>query len=250
MKKHLSILLSFVLCIGIFVACDNGGSSETESETTSNSVTTESENTAESVTAENTENNETTGESETTETAATTETTAENTPEYTENIETDDTQETTTETSESSHPAGNSLAKFEFVDNGEAKHSDGSELNESNSSFTSNGYTLSFTSFSKVYINARDSVGNSVLKLGTTKSVADCEFVVDDNVNSVIIKIARYKSYDTVVNINGKEYALTKNSNDGEYDIITIDTSSTKKITLTTVAGNQRCMIDSIEFVG
>ena len=250
MKKHLSILLSFVLCIGIFVACDNGGSSETESETTSNSVTTESENTAESVTAENTENNETTGESETTETAATTETTAENTPEYTENIETDDTQETTTETSESSHPAGNSLAKFEFGDNGEAKHSAGSELNESNSSFTSNGYTLSFTSFSKVYINARDSVGNSVLKLGTTKSVADCEFVVGDNVNSVIIKIARYKSYDTMVNINGKEYALTKNSNDGEYDIITIDTSSTKKITLTTVAGNQRCMIDSIEFVG
>lgn len=250
MKKHLSILLSFVLCIGIFVACDNGGSSETESETTSNSVTTESENTAESVTAENTENNETTGESETTETAATTETTAENTPEYTENIETDDTQETTTETSESSHPAGNSLAKFEFGDNGEAKHSDGSELNESNSSFTSNGYTLTFTNFSKVYVNARDSVGNSVLKLGTSKAVSSFEFVLGDNVNSVIIKIARYKSYDTVVNINGKECALTKNSNDGEYDIITIDTSSTKNITFTTVAGNQRCMIDSIEFVG
>ena len=247
MKKYLSILLCIMLCIGFFVACDSDKPHGTETERTSTSDGTENQTTLESDTLQNTDNSE---KNETTETSATTGTTVENTSESTESIETDDTQETTIETSESSHPAGNSLAKFEFGDNGEAKHSDGSELNESNSSFTSNGYTLSFTSFSKVYINARDSVGNSVLKLGTTKSVADCEFVVGDNVNSVIIKIARYKSYDTMVNINGKEYALTKNSNDGEYDIITIDTSSTKKITLTTVAGNQRCMIDSIEFVG
>ena len=250
MKKHLSILLSFVLCIGIFVACDNGGSSETESETTSNSVTTESENTAESVTAENTENNETTGESETTETAATTGTTVENTSESTESIETDDTQETTTETSESSHPAGNSLAKFEFGDNGEAKHYDGSEMKDSSASYTENGYTLKFTSFSKVYVKAKDAVGTSVLKIGTSSVVGSFEFVVGDNVNSVLLKIAKYKDHDTVININGTEYTLTKNSNDGEYDIITIDTSTNKKITFESVKTGKRCMIDSIEFKG
>ena len=253
MRKVLLILLCFVLCIGIFVACDSDKPHETETEKTSTSGGTENGTTLESDTLQNTDNagkSETAETSESTETAKTTESAADNTPEATESIETDDTKETTTETSESSHPVGHSLAKFEFGDNGEEKHSDGSKLNESNSSFTSNGYTLTFTNFSKVYINARDSVGNSVLKLGTSEAVAGCELVVGDNVNSVVIKIARYKTYDTVVNINGKEYTLTKNSNDGEYDVITIDTSSTKKITLTTVAGNQRCMIDSIEFVG
>lgn len=242
MKKHLSVLLSLVLCIGIFVACDNGESSE--SETTSASVTTESENTTESATAENTENDETAGTTQTTETSETTEATTTNTQGTTENVETTETEETTTELS------GASLAKFEFGDNGEAKHYDGSEMKDSSASYTENGYTLKFTSFSKVYVKAKDAVGNSALKIGTSSVVGSFEFVVGDNVNSVVLKIAKYKDYDTVININGTEYTLTKNSNDGEYDIITIDTSTNKKIAFESVKTGKRCMIDSIEFKG
>ena len=242
MKKHLSVLLSLILCIGIFVACDNGEPSE--SETTSALVTTESENTTESATAENTENDETAGTTQTTETSETTEATTTNTQGTTENVETTETEETTTELS------GASLAKFEFGDNGEAKHYDGSEMKDSSASYTENGYTLKFTSFSKVYVKAKDAVGNSALKIGTSSVVGSFEFVVGDNVNSVLLKIAKYKDHDTVININGTEYTLTKNSNDGEYDIITIDTSTNKKIAFESVKTGKRCMIDSIEFKG
>ena len=124
MKKYLSILLCIMLCIGFFVACDSDKPHETETENTSTADGTENQTTLESDTLQNTDNSE---KNETTETSATTGTTVENTSESTESIETDDTQETTTETSESSHPAGNSLAKFEFGDNGEAKHYDGNE---------------------------------------------------------------------------------------------------------------------------
>ena len=247
MKKYLSILLCIMLCIGFFVACDSDKPHGTETERTSTSDGTENQTTLESDTLQNTDNSE---KNETTETSATTGTTVENTSESTESIETDDTQETTTETSESSHPAGNSLAKFEFGDNGEAKHYDGSEMKDSSASYTENGYTLKFTSFSKVYVKAKDAVGTSVLKIGTSSVVGSFEFVVGDNVNSVVLKIAKYKDYDTVININGTEYTLTKNSNDGEYDIITIDTSTNKKITFESVKTGKRCMIDSIEFKG
>lgn len=247
MKKYLSILLCIMLCIGFFVACDSDKPHETETERTSTADGTENQTTLESDTLQNTDNSE---KNETTETSATTGTTVENTSESTESIETDDTQETTIETSESSHPAGNSLAKFEFGDNGEAKHYDGSEMKDSSASYTENGYTLKFTSFSKVYVKAKDAVGTSVLKIGTSSVVGSFEFVVGDNVNSVLLKIAKYKDHDTVININGTEYTLTKNSNDGEYDIITIDTSTNKKITFESVKTGKRCMIDSIEFKG
>ena len=247
MKKYLSILLCIMLCIGFFVACDSDKPHGTETERTSTSDGTENQTTLESDTLQNTDNSE---KNETTETSATTGTTVENTSESTESIETDDTQETTTETSESSHPSGNSLAKFEFGDNGEAKHYDGSEMKDSSASYTQNGYTLKFTSFSKVYVKAKDAVGTSVLKIGTSSVVGSFEFVVGDNVNSVLLKIAKYKDHDTVININGTEYTLTKNSNDGEYDIITIDTSTNKKITFESVKTGKRCMIDSIEFKG
>ena len=123
-------------------------------------------------------------------------------------------------------------------------------MKDSSASYTENGYTLKFTSFSKVYVKAKDAVGTSVLKIGTSSVVGSFEFVVGDNVNSVLLKIAKYKDHDTVININGTEYTLTKNSNDGEYDIITIDTSTNKKITFESVKTGKRCMIDSIEFKG
>ncbi len=146
----------------------------------------------------------------------------------------------------SSEPA--TLAKFELGANGSATHSDGSE--KTSYSETVNGYTLNITGGSKMYTGARDAKGNSALKLGTGSVAGKFTFTVPENVTSVVIYIAKYKTNTSKVTINGTTYTLTNNSNDGAYDIITIDTSSTKTVSLTTVSGGYRAMVNSIEFIG
>ena len=144
------------------------------------------------------------------------------------------------------------LAIFEFGQNGEAKHTDGGEMNKQTSSYTVGEiYTLTFTKFERVYKNARDAKGNSALKLGTKGDPATLEFSVPQDVMGVIIRVAKYKDDDSVILVNGVTYTLTKNSDDGEYNLIFIDTSSNKSISISTDTGNstQRCMINSIEYL-
>ena len=144
--------------------------------------------------------------------------------------------------------AGDRKIVFEFGANGEAEHVDGSDLGESKS-YENGEYTLALTEMSKVFGPAYDLKGNSCIKLGTGDVTAKLTFTVPDDVTSVVINIAKYKAKNSKVNINGKEYTLTKSSNDGQYDVITVDTSTTKTITLATIASNSRAMIDSIVFV-
>ncbi len=141
------------------------------------------------------------------------------------------------------------LATFEFGANGTASHVDGNELGSSKS-YTDNGYTLSLTGMSKVYGPAYDAKGNSCIKLGTSKLIGSLSFTVANEVTKVVIKVAKYKTYASKININGTDYTLTKNSNNGEYDEITIDTNVTKTVTFATVASTYRAMINSITFIG
>ena len=141
------------------------------------------------------------------------------------------------------------LAKFDFGANGSAAHVDGSNLGTSKS-YTAGGYTLALTGLSNVYGPAYDAKGNSCIKLGTSSKTASLTFTVDENVTEVVIYVAKYKANTSKINVNGTAYTLTKASNNGEYDAITIDTTATKTITLTTVSGGVRCMIDSIVFNG
>ncbi len=136
---------------------------------------------------------------------------------------------------------------FNFGANGSATHADGSE--KSTYSETSSGYTLTLSDMSKVYGGARDAKGNSCLKLGTASAAGKFTFTVPAEVTSVKIAIAKYKSNTAKVTINGTTTTLTKNSNDGAYDVITVDTSSTKTVSLTTVSGGYRAMVNSITFV-
>ena len=138
---------------------------------------------------------------------------------------------------------------FEFGANGSEEHNDGNDIGTSKS-FKESECTLELTDASKVYYGARDAAGNSVLKIGTGSQIGTFTFTVGGNVNSVLIKVAKYKANDSVVSINGEKYTLTKNSNDGEYDVITIDTTTVKTITFSTVGSTRRCMINSIELVG
>ena len=140
------------------------------------------------------------------------------------------------------------LATFTFGANGSAEHKDGSDLGATKT-YTENGYDLALTGMSKVYAPAYDATGNSCIKLGTSKLTGTLSFTVANDVDKVIINIAGYKAAtSTNLTINDQSYNVTTASNNGEYTAITIDTSTTKTITLTTVT--YRAMIDSIVFIG
>ena len=151
---------------------------------------------------------------------------------------------------ESVTPGVKTNVTFNLGTNGDAAHKDG-DNNIADASYTEtvDGYTLNITSSDKMYIGAMDAKGNSCLKLGTTSVAGDISFTVSDDVTSVIIYIGKYKANTSKITVNGTAYTLTKNSNDGQYDEIVIDTSTTKTVNLTTVSGGYRAMINTIVFV-
>ena len=140
------------------------------------------------------------------------------------------------------------LATFTMGANGSASHADGSS--KTSYSETVNGYTLNITNGAQMYTGARDAKGNACLKFGSSSNIGSMKFIVPDNVTEVVIYVAKYKANTTKVTINGTTTTLTKASNDGEYDAITIDTTSTKTVTFTTVSGANRAMLNTIEFHG
>jgi hypothetical protein len=138
------------------------------------------------------------------------------------------------------------VATFDFGANGSASHVDGSELSATKT-YTNNGYTLAFSSVTKVYSGAYDAKGNSCLKFGTSKLTGTLGIKVPENVNKVVIYVAGYKAATTTnLKINNTSYTVKTASNNGEYTAIEVDTSSTKTITFTTVT--YRCMVNTIEF--
>lgn len=152
---------------------------------------------------------------------------------------------------ETDAPAGptDTVATFTFGDNGGAAHNDGTEITGTKS-FTDGDYTLTLTSPNKLYGNARDAKGNSCLKLGSSKDTGGFSFTVPEDVKQVVIHAARYKANKSAVTINGTRYGLETASGDGVYTPLVIDTSKTKTVTVATVSGSTRCMINTIEFIG
>lgn len=141
------------------------------------------------------------------------------------------------------------LATFALGANGSAAHYDGSS--KTSYSETNNGYTLSITGGTNMYTGARDAKGNSCIKLGASSKAGSFKFTVPENVTEVVIYIAKYKANTTKISVNnGASQTLTKSSNDGAYDVITIDTTTNKTIALTTQSGGIRAMVNTIEFIG
>lgn len=149
-------------------------------------------------------------------------------------------------------PATNSAAMFTMGANGTATHADGSAKNDYTETVT--GYTLTLTDGSAVYSDAFSAKGHSCLKLGTLSKVGTFKFTVPADVKSVNIYVAKYKQNNCKVTVNDNTTSLTKNSNDGEFDCITVDVSTNKTVTFTTNAKEDnnvndcRCMINAIEF--
>lgn len=140
------------------------------------------------------------------------------------------------------------VAEFDFGANGSASHTDGTEAT-GNKAYTVNGYTLTLTSLNKVYVDATDAKGNSCIKVGTGKATGGFSFTVGDDIDKVIIYVAKYKAKDVKLTVNGTEYAVNTASDDGAYTAITIDTTTVKTVTLATVGTSTgRCMVNTIEF--
>ena len=160
--------------------------------------------------------------------------------------ETETPDEPETETDIPETPAGQ-LAVFDFGANGGAAHSDGVDISSAKS-YNNNGYTLTLNSPTKLYGDARDAKGNSCLKVGSSKAVGSFSFTVPSDVDEVVIHAAGYKANNATVSVNGKQYTVNTCSNDGAYTPITVDTSGTKTVTVSTITGATRCMINTIEF--
>ncbi len=145
--------------------------------------------------------------------------------------------------------SGKQLAVFEFGDNGDAKHDDGTE-NKLEAAYTDGDYTLSLTGTAKVYGGAFDATGNSALKLGTGSVAASFSFTVGENVTKVVISIAGYKANSAKIKANGTDYTIISKSDNGLYTNIVVNTAAEKTVTLTTLSGGYRAMINSITFLG
>ncbi len=147
---------------------------------------------------------------------------------------------------------GNEIV-FDFGANGTAgTHADGTDIG-TGKSYTSGNYTLTITDALKVYDGGFDKAGNSILKFGTSSVAGTITFVVPDEVTSVVIYAARYKNYNdnNIIVVNGTEYTLNTNSDDGQYEAITVDTTTNKTVTVasSTSAGKPRCVVNSIVWV-
>ena len=146
-----------------------------------------------------------------------------------------------------SDPSALSEVVFEFGANGSASHADGNDYGASKT-FTEGGVSLSLTSMYKVFGPARDAKGNSCIKLGTSSAAGYFTINVPEDVKEVKIAVAAYKAKTATVDVNGTKTALTTKSDNGQYDIITVDTTSTKTIVFK-VSSGYRAMVNSITFV-
>lgn len=140
------------------------------------------------------------------------------------------------------------LATFAMGANGSASHADGSTA--TSYSETNNGYTFSFSGAVNTYKNARDAHGNSCLKLGASNKAASFTFTVPENITKVVIYVAGYKANSAKIGINSASQTITTQSNNGDYTMIEIDTSTTKSVTIKTASGGYRAMLNTIVFIG
>lgn len=143
--------------------------------------------------------------------------------------------------------AEDTVITFNMGDNGAASKE--TTTSKATYSETVGEYTLSITSGDKMYPACTDAKGNGCIKFGSSKAVGSCTFTVPDDVTTVKLYVGKYKTNTTKISVNGTSYTLSGSSNDGAYDEITVDTTTTKTITFTTVSGGVRAMLNTIEFI-
>lgn len=129
-------------------------------------------------------------------------------------------------------------------------HNDGDKTAVTTYTETVDGVTLTITSGTNLYQNANDAKGNGCLKLGTGKKPGSFSITsIPAGVKSIKIYVAAYKAKTASVKANGEETKLTKQSDNGEYDVIEVlIAEGTTEVTFEVSSGN-RAMVNAIEFV-
>ena len=147
------------------------------------------------------------------------------------------------------HVSGNVVAEFQFGENQiDAEHTDGSTISTSYDP-VDGAYTLDITAVSRTYGGGWDKTGRTALKLGTSGDTGSFSFAVPEDITEVVIRAAKYKTNASVITVNDISYTLTKNSDNGAYEEIVVDTTEIKTITIATTSSGKRAMIDSISFI-
>lgn len=143
------------------------------------------------------------------------------------------------------------VATFDFgkVRSHELGHSDGSVASE-DLTFEDGDYELVLTNLDGVYNKAYDEYGNSCLKLGTATKGGTFTFEVSEDITTVIVYVAGYKSNTAKLTVNdGKVQTIKTLSDDGQYTAIEIEVPEDGTITIATAEGGYRAMIDRIVFI-
>lgn len=138
------------------------------------------------------------------------------------------------------------VATFNCGADGSAVHADGNS--KTTYTETANDYTLNITDGTNFYTGARDAKGNGCIKLGASSKAAFFKFVVPDDVVKVVIYVAKYKANTTKINVNDTSYTISTASDNGQYTAIEVDTTTNKTVSLKTLSGGYRAMINTIEF--
>lgn len=157
-------------------------------------------------------------------------------------------------------PVTDSVVFDDFGGTFDNKHSDGATENgktpKDGDTLTSGDATLVINNPSKMYLQAFNESGDSCIKMGAGSAAGTFSFTVGSDVKSVKIYISGYKKTDAKVKVNDTEYTAKALYNDydtsvevNDWTVIVVDTSTNKTVTITTLTGGYRCMIDKIELV-
>ena len=141
------------------------------------------------------------------------------------------------------------VAVFSFPDGTPGEHDDGDNVGYEGHVYTSGSYSLTFTEYSKAYFGGYDQLGNGFVKFGSSSAVGSVTFVVPDDVTKVELHLAKYKAKTSKCSINGgAEITLSKSCNNGEYDVVMVDTSVNKTIRISTTSDAPRMVMYAIVY--
>lgn len=157
-------------------------------------------------------------------------------------------------------PVTDSVVFDDFGGKFDNKHSDGATENgktpKDGDTLTSGDATLVINNPYKMYLQAFNESGDSCIKMGAGSEAGTFSFTVGSDVKSVKIYISGYKKTDAKVKVNDTEYTAKALYNEydtsvevNDWTVIVVDTSTNKTVTITTLKGGYRCMIDKIELV-
>ena len=139
---------------------------------------------------------------------------------------------------------------FNLGENSTANNEGTNAVSATYNAGTVNGYTLTLKNTSKIYDNCTDSTGDALLKAGASSAKGTFNIDVPEDITAVIFFVGQRAGKATSITINGTNYTITKNSANGEYNEIVVDTNTTKTIAFSSgTTGDKRCMINTIKFV-